>query len=103
MADFDPAVIVVEHDGDTVVIDVIQPVSVIGVTDRAPVEVIQIGELGGPKGDQGDPGPTGPQGPAGVAGPVGPAGADAEWVQMTQAAYDALAVKDPDTLYIIVD
>ena len=24
------------------------------------------------------------------------------WVQMTQAAYDALAVKDPNTLYVIV-
>jgi hypothetical protein len=24
------------------------------------------------------------------------------WVQMTRAQYDALAVKDPDTMYVIV-
>lgn len=35
-------------------------------------------------------GKTGPQGPPGL------------WTQMTQAAYDALPVKDPNTLYVIV-
>lgn len=43
-------------------------------------------------------GPTGAAGPTGATGPQGPQG----WVQMTQAAYDALAVKDPNTLYVIV-
>jgi len=66
----------------------------------------------GPAGAQGIVGPTGPAGPAGldstVPGPTGPAGVQgptgpaAVWVQMTQAEYDALAVKDPNTLYVIV-
>lgn len=62
----------------------------------------------GPAGPQGPIGPTGPEGPegpiglTGPEGPQGPAGTDAVWTQMTQAAYDALPVKDPDTLYIIV-
>lgn len=33
----------------------------------------------------------------GVAGPPGNG-----WVQMTQAEYDALPVKDPDTMYVII-
>lgn len=69
----------------------------------------------GPEGPQGPAGPEGPQGPAGAdstvpgpegpAGPAGPAGADgadAEWTQVTQAAYDAIPVPDPNTLYIVV-
>jgi collagen triple helix repeat protein len=43
-------------------------------------------------------GATGPQGATGAAGPQGPPSV----VQMTQAAYDALATKDPNTLYVIV-
>lgn len=39
---------------------------------------------------------------ASLKGPPGDPGTDAAWVQMTQAAYDALAVKDPDTLYVII-
>lgn len=39
------------------------------------------------------------EGPTGPTGPTGPSGV---WVSMTQAAYDALPVKDPDTLYVIV-
>lgn len=35
-------------------------------------------------------------------GSPGPPGQDAFWVQMTQAQYDALAIKDPNTLYVIV-
>lgn len=35
------------------------------------------------------------------AGPPGPAGADGVWQRMTQAEYDALPQKDPNTLYII--
>ena len=42
------------------------------------------------------------QGPAGPPGPAGPAGPAGKWVQLTQAEYDALAVKDPETLYVIV-
>ena len=39
-------------------------------------------------------------GPAGDASsPMGPQG---QWTQMTQAAYDALAVKDPAVLYVII-
>ena len=40
--------------------------------------------------------PPGPQGPQGIQGPPG------VWTQMTQAAYDALPVKDPNTLYVII-
>ena len=36
---------------------------------------------------------------AGAQGPQGPPG---EWTQLTQAEYDALTPKDPDTLYVIV-
>lgn len=77
----------------------------------------------GPKGDTGNVGATGPQGPVGATGatgaqgPAGPVGATGQtgaqgvqgvpgpqgaWVQMTQAQYDALAVKDPNVLYIII-
>lgn len=76
--------------------------------------LIDVGQIGGPAGPQGSPGPTGPAGPAGTpgtpglpgatgpAGPAGPTGPPGVWVQMTQAAYDALPVKDPGTLYVIV-
>jgi hypothetical protein len=53
----------------------------------------------GPTGAKGDVGATGQTGPQGVAGPPGPQGA---WVQLTQAQYDALAVKDPTVLYVII-
>lgn len=39
---------------------------------------------------------TGPQGPTGPMGPEG------EWVQLTQAEYNALAPPDPAVLYVIV-
>ena len=42
---------------------------------------------------------SGPPGPPGLQGPAGPQG---QWLRMTQAAYDALPVKDPATLYVIV-
>ena len=42
---------------------------------------------------------TGPQGPQGAAGPPG---ADAEWLVLTQAEYDLLVPKDPNTLYVII-
>ena len=35
------------------------------------------------------------------AGPPGPSTPGGEWISMTQAEYDALPVKDPDTLYVI--
>jgi hypothetical protein len=44
----------------------------------------------GPKGDKGDPGAQGERGPAG------------NWMQLTQAQYDALAPPDPATLYVII-
>lgn len=34
-----------------------------------------------------------------AVGPVGPPGL---WTQMTQAQYDALPMKDPQTLYVII-
>ena len=42
----------------------------------------QVEFVTGPKGDQGIPGPPGPQG---------------QWDAMTQAEFDALPVKDPET------
>jgi hypothetical protein len=39
---------------------------------------------------------------ANAQGPPGPAGPPGIWTRMTQAEYDALPIKDPDTLYIIV-
>jgi len=48
---------------------------------------------------KGEEGPVGPQGPP---GPVGPAGADmGTWWIGSQAEYDAIAVKNPNTLYAI--
>lgn len=48
------------------------------------------------------PGPVGPVGPPGPAGPPGPQGEEGQWVRMTQAEYDALPAKDPETLYVII-
>jgi hypothetical protein len=74
----------------------------------------------GPTGPQGETGPTGPSGPQGAAGSDGADSSFPEaptdgkvygrksaawapsWVQMTQAAYDALTPKDANTLYVIV-
>jgi hypothetical protein len=41
-------------------------------------------------------------GPKGDPGPPGPPGDDAQWDKMTQAAFDALPNKDPNTLYVII-
>lgn len=49
----------------------------------------------GPTGPPGDPGESGES----IVGPTGPPG---PWTQITQAAYDALPVKDPAVLYVIV-
>ena len=59
-------------------------------------EWLDVGPIAGPQGA------TGPQGPAGDAGPQGPAGDAGVWWYGTQAQYDALNPKDPDTLYVIV-
>ena len=56
----------------------------------------------GPQGTAGAQGVAGPQGSQGIQGPIGPQGLTGIWVQMTQAAYNALAVKDANTLYVIV-
>lgn len=56
----------------------------------------------GPAGAKGNTGNTGPTGPEGPEGPQGPAGAAAAWTQLTQAQYDALGVKDPAVLYVII-
>jgi hypothetical protein len=44
----------------------------------------------------------GPKGEKGDQGEQGPPGADANWTKITQEGYDALLVKDPYTLYVIV-
>ena len=44
---------------------------------------------------------TGVPGPVGPTGPTGPPGPEGQWVQVTQAEYDALT-PDPDVLYIVV-
>lgn len=41
-------------------------------------------------------------GTTGPAGPPGPPGVSGAWVSMTQAEYDAIPMKDPNTLYVIV-
>lgn len=66
------------------------------------------GEQGpaGPAGETGPAGPTGPQGPIGPQGPQGDPGVDANIVELTQAAYDAMeqaGTLDPDTAYFIND
>lgn len=38
----------------------------------------------------------------GGPGPAGPPGAEGQWVSMTAAAFAALVVKDPATLYVII-
>jgi hypothetical protein len=45
---------------------------------------------------------AGPAGAPGPPGAQGEPGQDATWTSMTQAEYDALAVKDPQTLYLII-
>lgn len=68
----------------------------------------------GPKGDTGPQGPEGPQGPQGeqgiqgiqgiqgTQGPQGASGQEYVWTG-TQAAYDAITTKDPNTIYCITD
>lgn len=43
-----------------------------------------------------------PVGRQGIPGPPGPPGTSAAWDSMTQAQFDALPTKDPDTLYVII-
>jgi len=64
----------------------------------------------GPAGPAGAPGPAGPAGAPGPAGPAGPAGPPGEpgpvgtlnIIELTQAEYDALATKQPNTVYVII-
>ena len=62
------------------------------------------GETGpiGPKGPQGIQGPIGPQGPKGDKGDTGAVGPAPTWVTLTQAAYDAIVTKNPNTVYLVV-
>ena len=62
------------------------------------------GEIGpiGPKGTQGIQGPIGPQGLQGIQGVTGAVGPAPTWVTLTQAAYDAIVTKDPNTVYLVV-
>ena len=63
------------------------------------------GEIGpiGPKGPQGIQGPIGPQGLQGIQGVTGAVGPAPTWVTLTQAAYDAIVTKDPNTVYLVVE
>ena len=62
------------------------------------------GETGpiGPKGPQGIQGPIGPQGLQGIQGVTGAVGPAPTWVTLTQAAYDAIVTKNPNTVYLVV-
>lgn len=65
---------------------------------------IDTGPIRGPQGvdgTNGAPGPQGIQGPAGPQGQPGPAGAAGIWWSGTQAQYDAIPSKDPNTLYVV--
>ena len=58
-------------------------------------------------GQPGQPGPAGPPGPPGAAGPAGPQGPQGppttlNVVELTQAEYDALGTKQPNTIYVII-
>jgi len=46
--------------------------------------------------------PTVVQGPQGPQGPPGPPGPPGIWIEMTQAEFDALPIKDSHTLYVII-
>ena len=91
---------------------------------RGPVGLQGIQGPEGPKGiqgvqglpgDRGETGPIGPIGPQGIQGPIGPKGPKGDkgdtgavgpapaWVTLTQAAYDAIVTKDPNTVYLVVE
>lgn len=42
------------------------------------------------------------QGTTGPQGPQGPQGDSTQWIQLTQAEYDALTTINPDVLYVII-
>lgn len=62
------------------------------------------GETGliGPEGPQGIQGKIGPQGLQGIQGVTGAVGPAPTWVTLTQAAYNAIVTKDPNTVYLVV-
>ena len=62
------------------------------------------GETGtiGPEGPQGIQGKIGPQGLQGIQGVTGAVGPAPTWATLTQAAYDAIVTKDPNTVYLVV-
>jgi hypothetical protein len=118
-----PPVTVTTPD-NSVTVDLVQP----GATINADSPAITVGVPGqtgatgptgpaGPTGPQGTTGVQGPQGPTGNTGPQGPQGVQGQLgaqgppgntgtvdVQsMTQAAYDALPVKNATTMYVITD
>jgi hypothetical protein len=118
-----PPVTVTTPD-NSVTVDLVQP----GATINADSPAITVGVPGqtgatgptgpaGPTGPHGTTGVQGPQGPTGNTGPQGPQGVQGQLgaqgppgntgvvktVSLTQAEYTALAVKDPETLYVITD
>jgi hypothetical protein len=76
-------------------------VDVVVVPGRMPTVVV------GQPGQPGPIGPPGPVGPAGAAGPAGSPGAPGpvgtlNVVELTQAEFNALATKQPNTIYVII-
>lgn len=55
----------------------------------------------GEQGEKGDTGDTGPQGEQGVQGIQGVPGPPLNWLQVTQAEYNALT-PDPAVLYVVI-
>lgn len=106
------------HDHDIEIIDELGGLSLlpqpadavleIMIDPGPPLEVLVPGVQGppgpastvpGPAGPQGDQGQQGVKGDTGSQGPVG----TVDVQSMTQAAYDALPVKNPTTMYVITD
>jgi hypothetical protein len=76
-------------------------VDVVVVPRNQPAVVV--GQPGQP-GPIGPPGPAGPAGANGAAGPQGPQGPPTTLnvVELTQAEYDAIGTKQPNTIYVII-
>ncbi len=78
---------------------------VVVVPNKTPVSLVVPSKASVPVvGQPGQPGPVGPPGPAGAAGPPGPPGPMGmlNVVELTQAEYDALGIKQPNMFYVII-
>jgi hypothetical protein len=75
--------------------------STVVVSPARPSIVVAQPGLPGPTGATGATGATGPAGANGATGPAGPMGT-LNVVELTQAEYDALGTKQPNTVYVII-